>query len=439
VRELSPAPEFCSGKSASGFPLRVDIERCRCTTVQSPPVTETNDAMIDPSRHVPLRSIPWDANEVTKAIEDIVTDALAQFDEERFWPAHPLDDGVKDGHSSLYVGAAGMIWGLEYLKREGATKSPFDFRPTLPQLLERTRAEMATYEDYSENGSLLFGDLGTALLIMRLAPQSTAADIVYARADANTHLPVRELMWGLSGSMLACLAMAEMTGEARWRVVFETQAERLLADLQDSADGPIWVQDLYGRQLKYLGPVHGYAGNMIPLMRGWEWLTAHQRARVIDAVPRTLAENAWRSDAGASWRAVVDRDRPPSLCQYCHGAPGMVATFADAPFTSPELAELLLEGGKFTWTAGPLAKGSNLCHGTGGNGYAFLKLYRRTRDPVWLERARAFAMTAIAQCREAREQYGRGRYSLWTGDVGLGIYLWDCLRGIARFPTVDVF
>ena len=54
----------------------------------------------------------------------------------------------------------------------------------------------------------------------------------------------------------------------------------------------------------------------------------------------------------------------------------MVTTFADAPFASPELDALLVEGGSFTWAAGPLAKGSNLCHGTGGNGYAFLKLHR---------------------------------------------------------------
>src|SRR5262245_24641100 len=58
-----------------------------------------------------------------------------------------------------------------------------------------------------------------------------------------------------------------------------------------------------------------------------------------------------------------------------------------------ELENLLREGGKFTWAAGPLAKGSNLCHGTGGNGYAFLKLYRRTGDAMWLERARSFSMT----------------------------------------------
>ena len=93
---------------------------------------------------------------------------------------------------------------------------------------------------------------------------------------------------------------------------------------------------------------------------------------------------------------------------------------------------------RFTWQSGALVKGSNLCHGTGGNGYAFLKLYRRTGENVWLERARAFAMTAISQCRGARLAHGRGRYSLWTGDVGLAIYLWDCLRGKGRFPTIDV-
>ena len=58
--------------------------------------------------------------------------------------------------------------------------------------------------------------------------------------------------------------------------------------------------------------------------------------------------------------------------------------------------------------------------------------------PVWLDRARAFAMAAIAQCREARARVGRGRYSLWTGDVGLACYLWDCLTADPRFPTVDV-
>jgi hypothetical protein len=396
--------------------------------------------MIEHARHLLLRAIPWTESEAAAAIEEIVADGLEHFDPDRFWPAHPLEDGSRDGHTSFYFGATGMIWGIDYLGRVGATRTRIDFRPVLPRLLEANRAELPNYQDYAAHGSLLFGDLGAALMVMRLDPSAVIADLVYTRAKANTALPLRELMWGTPGSMIACLHMAAMTAEPRWRALFEIQAARLLDDLEDTGAGPLWTQDLYGRRLRFLGPVHGYAGNMVALMRGWEWLTDGQRARVAEAVPRTLMLNARRSELGATWHSVADdRDRPPSLCQHCHGAPGMVTVFADSPFTSPELEDLLREAGKFNWAAGPLAKGSNLCHGTGGNGYAFLKLYRRTEDLIWLERARAFAMTAIAQCREARAELGRGRYSLWTGDIGLAVYLWDCLTADPHFPTIDIF
>jgi hypothetical protein len=194
---------------------------------------------------------------------------------------------------------------------------------------------MTTYNDYAVNGSLLFGDMGTALLIMHLQPSSARAELVHARASTNSTLPIRELMWGMPGSMLTCMPMHEITGEPRWRALFESQAARLLADLQETPDGPIWEQDLYHRHTKFLGPVHGYAGNMIPLLRGWDWLTVDQRARIADVVPNTLSRNAWQGDDGVSWRGTVGHDKPPWLCQYCHGAPGMVATFADARFTSP--------------------------------------------------------------------------------------------------------
>jgi hypothetical protein len=416
--------------------------------------------LIDQARHVPLRALKWDATDATKAMEEIITDALERFSPERFWPAHPMDDGCADGNSSIYFGAAGVIWGLEYLTRAVAPDAGADFRPVSRWLLKKTWEEMEHFGDYAQTGSLLFGDLGTALLLMRLTPEQVIADHVYARASANLQLPVRELMWGLPGSMLACLSMDQIARnkdkdkkndenkdqfgdqgrpDPRWRALFEAQAERLLAELQDTAAGPIWIQDLYGRKQIYLGPVHGYAGNMVPLMRGWDWLTESQKARVAAAVPLTLSENARREDGQATWPPVVTEAPPPWPCQHCHGAAGMVTAFADAPFTSPELETLLLEGGNFIWAAGPLAKGSNHCHATGGNGYAFLKLYRRTGDPVWLDRARAFAMTAIAHCRETRKEVGRGRYSLWTGDIGLAVYLWDCLRAEGRFPTVDVF
>ena len=55
------------------------------------------------------------------------------------------------------------------------------------------------------------------------------------------------------------------------------------------------------------------------------------------------------------------------------------------------------------------------------------------------ERARAFAMHALAQSRADVAEHGQGRHSLWTGDPGLAIYLWACMHGTADFPTLDVF
>ncbi|HYX02423.1 MAG TPA: lanthionine synthetase, partial [Reyranella sp.] len=130
--------------------------------------------MFESARHVPLGTIPWDAGVAAAAIGEIVSDAIAHFDQEEFWPAHPLDD-VKDGTSSVYLGAAGMIWGLDYLRRVGATTAAIGFGAVLPRLLARTQAEMATYGDYSTTGSLLLGDLGTALVVMRLAPTQAIA------------------------------------------------------------------------------------------------------------------------------------------------------------------------------------------------------------------------------------------------------------------------
>jgi Lanthionine synthetase C-like protein len=398
--------------------------------------------MIALGRHRALADDAWSEQVARVAIEEIAADAIAQFDPDTFWPAHASDDGAGDGNPSFYMGAAGVIWALDYLHRIGAVSVAGDFRPVFPKLLERTVTafENNSPPDYAKHGSLLFGDMGAALLGMRLDPAPRLADLVYRRAEANIELPIRELMWGMPGSMLAAVHMAAMTGESRWRGLFERQAARLLADLEDTPQGPLWTQDLYGAKDHWLGPVHGFAGNVIPLLQGWDWLTSAQQAHVADVVPKTLAANAWQFETGANWAARSKRERPPLYCQHCHGAPGMVTTFADVPFAAtPEFEALLLDAGRFIWATGPLTKGSNLCHGTGGNGYALLKLYRRTNDPVWLGRARQFAMTAIVQYRGARMVAGRGRYTLWTGDVGLAIYLWDCITGQPRFPTIDVF
>jgi hypothetical protein len=81
-----------------------------------------------------------------------------------------------------------------------------------------------------------------------------------------------------------------------------------------------------------------------------------------------------------------------------------------------------------------MEKGPCLCHGTAGTGYAFLKLFLRTGDERWLDRARRFAMHALDQV----ERRGHGRYSLFTGDIGLALFVADCIDERAEIPIFDV-
>jgi hypothetical protein len=48
-------------------------------------------------------------------------------------------------------------------------------------------------------------------------------------------------------------------------------------------------------------------------------------------------------------------------------------------------------------------------------------------------------MHSIEQVAQARAEHGRGRYSLWTGDLGTAVYLASCLSGEAAMPTIDYF
>ena len=122
----------------------------------------------------------------------------------------------------------------------------------------------------------------------------------------------------------------------------------------------------------------------------------------------------------------------PIRVQWCHGAPGLVTSLATLP--RDDAADGLLEAAaELVWEAGPLRKGAGLCHGTAGNGCAFLALHARTGDARWLDRARAFAMHALEQVERAEP-----RHSLWTGDIGVALYLRACVDGWDGMPVLDV-
>ena len=63
-------------------------------------------------------------------------------------------------------------------------------------------------------------------------------------------------------------------------------------------------------------------------------------------------------------------------------APSLLPVICLADLPRGELDELLLAAGETTRAAGSLVKGAGPCHGTGGNGYAFLALHPAHRRPA---------------------------------------------------------
>jgi hypothetical protein len=95
------------------------------------------------TRHFPLRDEPWDAAAAEGFIVEIAADAFANFNAKTFWPSHPLDELSDEAATSLYMRAVGTIWGLDYLRRQGAIQSAHDFAPALPPLFAANASEFA--------------------------------------------------------------------------------------------------------------------------------------------------------------------------------------------------------------------------------------------------------------------------------------------------------
>ena len=401
--------------------------------------------LFDPARHEPLQASAWDEDRVRHCIGWIVAETEARYTPQGWWPPHPLDlepgEDPAQPFTALYHGACGVAWALHHLHDAGAVRLQRDYRDAagLADLLARNTAWLGA-EAAAQAGSFMMGELPLRLLEHAARPLPATADRLAALIAANMRHPARELMWGAPGTLLAAFFMHQRTGEARWAELFRSTAAVLWSQLEWSEEFGChcWTQDLYGHRSTYLDAVHGFVATAVPLIHGRHLLDQADGDAWQTCIENTMLRTATWEGRQVNWRPMLTPPPArPLLMQYCHGAPGFVICLADLP--GPALDAVLTAAGEAVWAAGPLIKGSNLCHGTGGNGYTFLKLYQRTGDAAWLQRARAFAMHGIAQTEAAAQHHGQLRYSLWTGDPGFAIYLWDCLRGRAQFPTLDVF
>ncbi len=400
------------------------------------------DEVFDPARHRPLSAEWWNPSHVARAIGRIIEDFEANVQSDGTWPGHALDGGGL--RRTLYHGAAGAIVGMRLLAEAGyPAKDRSEFLP-------RLYAAHLEAPDLPLEAGLQLGEIGflCAAISGGVADDALRAQLVACMREILGESSL-ETTSGQTGMMHAALTLYERTGDSVWRGAFAEGARVLWESwrFDHERNGWFWTSDWIGPVRHYYCACHGLAGNAAALLRGAHLLDDVLPRDWIDTAAsrsfETLERGALREDGELNWPVSEDESGARRLIQWCHGAPGVVAALGNAPAGSSPAARsldsLLLEAGETIWRAGPVAKGSGLCHGTSGNGYAFLELYARTRDERWLARARAFAMHAIGQSNRARERYEQGRYTLWTGDAGLALYLDHCLRPErTAFPGLEI-
>ena len=238
-------------------------------------------------------------------------------------------------------------------------------------------------------------------------------------------------MWGSPGTMLAAAAMHELTGEARWLDLWRESAA-WLRDEWDPETG-LWTQHLYGRVEQFIGPAHGFAGCVLALSRDADD-ELHRRAaeatrplrnrggRARELAARCLGRGPATGSRRVDPRAVVSR------CARCRRVACSVrarrrrARAVAARGRRADLARrAAVERGE------PLPRHRR----------------QRLRLPGAASSARAMSCGSSAPARSrcthrpgahARAEFGRGRYTLWTGDPGTALYLADCLAGGGTVP-----
>lgn len=123
------------------------------------------------------------------------------------------------------------------------------------------------------------------------------------------------------------------------------------------------------------------------------------------------------------------------------GAPGAIYLFAKAylVFGEEKYLKACQRCAEGIWNSGLLCKGPSICHGIAGNGYAFLLMYRLTKEPKYMYRAKKFMRFLTEQEFLDDARTPDRPYSLFEGISGTVCFLIDLLDvENAAFPFMDV-
>jgi len=339
-------------------------------------------------------------------------------------------------HYGIYCGTAGTIWALASLARRYGIELRHDYAEAIGRCEDSYRANPIGMKTMVP--SYFMGSVGIILARYAITGDAASLDRLVTEVRANIGNPTREFLWGSPGTALGMLLLRERDGGHRYDDVLRAVQDELWTAWEPASieGGLLWEQNLYGNRVHYVGAAHGAIGNLAPIIRAADLLSAERQAEVRERVPALLEAYLIRDGAAANW-ASLGKPSSGNRMQWCHGAPGVIIGLAGYPSDEERVERLLEAGGEGIWSAGPLRKGPTLCHGTAGNGFALLRLAQRTGEERWRRRAEQFAVHAIKQVALWREMFSKPAFSLWTDELGVALFVDALLRNDPSILTLD--
>jgi hypothetical protein len=399
--------------------------------------------LFDSERHLAVTNETWNEQGVRCYLQELLDGIREGQKPDGRWP-----DELAEFSLSLYAGVAGIAWAQDQLQqRDYVVQHQPGLCSSVAGNIQDLAGDRALFEEYQVpvSHSFYLGSSGIQLQMWKETGDACYLDTLETLIVDNQAHPWMENLWGAPSTMLVASHLLAATGEERFAEHIRSGARYMEERLQahPDVDCEMWDIDLYGERTWLLGAGHGFAGNAFPILKSSAVFDETSLSRWRDRIMDTAMRTAQCEEGLANWRQSIGnarKGRDDMLVQQCHGAPGfIIALSCLMGHGHTQFDELMMDAGELVWRAGPLNKYPGLCHGTPGNGYAFLKLFEKTGDSMWLSRARIFAMSSIAQHERVLASGAARAYGLWEGDAGMAVFLADCIDARADFPTLDYF
>ncbi|KAL3080025.1 hypothetical protein niasHT_034583 [Heterodera trifolii] len=189
---------------------------------------------------------------------------------------------------------------------------------------------------------------------------------------------------------------------------------------------------------EYLGAAHGVSGIYQMMLSFWDLLDASAKSDLKQSVDWLLSTQF----SDGNFPSSSDRiGLSEELVHWCHGASGVLHLLivASLVFKEGKHLESAERCANLIWARGILRKGPGICHGVAGNGYAFLLLFRLTKNDKFLQMAHWFAFIMMAPSFEASARVPDCPWSLFEGWAGALCFLADLLEPTtAQFPLLPI-